>query len=179
MREPGPSSVKETQYPAAQVLAEGNPPRSGTTNSDSVATVSDLLSFEKILPYKLTLMRNSMSAAVHMFKDPNQWSDLNIAIEVLNSAARMAKLNVSPLRGSLLRFHNSVTALKSAESIVVAPKILEYGRQLTSSKEKASHIASVVSKYDQEQLSLQDQLKASTNNITNIHNPIALLNKEI
>ncbi|XP_058090859.1 uncharacterized protein LOC131237202 [Magnolia sinica] len=131
----GPPSAREMQSHVAQVLVEGNLPQSGTASSSSVATISDILSFEKVLAYKLTLMRNSMPAAVEMFKDPDQWSDLVVAMDVLDNATRMAKVNVSPVRDALSRFHNSIIALKSVENIVVTPKILESGRQLASSKE--------------------------------------------
>ncbi|XP_058075110.1 uncharacterized protein LOC131223670 [Magnolia sinica] len=70
-----------------------------------------------------------LAEAVYMFKDPDQCLDLNIAVEVLDTATKMAKINVSPLRDSLLRFRDSITALKSAENIAVAPEVLEYGRR--------------------------------------------------
>ncbi|XP_058100055.1 uncharacterized protein LOC131244517 [Magnolia sinica] len=146
----GPFSARGMQSPIAQVLAEGNLPQSNTASSSSVATVSDILSFEKVPAYKLMLMRNSMSTVVEMFKDLDQWSDLAVAMNVLDSAARMAKVNVSHVRDALSRFHNSIIALKSVENIVVPLEILEYGRQLASSKEKASQITSVISRHDQE-----------------------------
>ncbi|XP_058106885.1 uncharacterized protein LOC131250616 [Magnolia sinica] len=130
MVEPDPSLIREMQLLAVLAPAEGNLPQSGTESSSSIGTSSNALSFEKVSAYKLALIRNSILAIVEMFKDPDQWSDLAITLDVLDNTARMAKVNVSSLHDALLRFHNLVTVLSSAEAPIVPPEILEYRKQL-------------------------------------------------
>ncbi|XP_058077686.1 uncharacterized protein LOC131226043 [Magnolia sinica] len=136
MVEPNPSLIRETQPLTVPIPAEGNLPQSGTISSSSIGTSSNVLSLEKISAYKLALIRNSILAIVEMFKDHDQWLDLDVALDVLDSAARMAKINVSSVHDALLRFHNSITVLSLAETAIVSPKILEYRKQLAYSKEK-------------------------------------------
>ncbi|XP_058106377.1 uncharacterized protein LOC131249594 [Magnolia sinica] len=119
------------------------------------------------------------SAIIEMFKDPDQWSDLAVTLDVLDSAAWMAKVNVSSVRDALLRFHNSITVLSSTKTAIVSPKILEYRKQLAYSKEKVSQIAPIIFRHDQEQLSLREQLKTFANNKTTIQDRITLLKQEI
>ncbi|XP_058103672.1 uncharacterized protein LOC131247347 [Magnolia sinica] len=175
MAEPDPSLVRETQLLAVSAPAKGNLPQSGMASSGSIGTSSNVLSFKKVSAYKLALIRNSILAIIEMFKDLDQWSDLAIALDVLDSVARMAKVNVSSVRDALLRFHNSITVLSSDETAIVPPKILEYRKQLVYSKEKVSQISPIVSRHDQEQLSLREQLKTFADNKTSIQDRITLL----
>ncbi|XP_058111655.1 uncharacterized protein LOC131254974 [Magnolia sinica] len=148
--EPDPSLVREMQLLVVSVPAEGNLPQSGTASSGFIGTSSNVLSFEKVSAYKLTLIKNSILAIIEMFKDPDQWSDLAIALDVLDGVARLAKVNVSSVCDALLRFHNSISVLSLAETAIVPPEILGYRKQLAYSKEKFSQIAPIVSSHDQE-----------------------------
>ncbi|XP_058109592.1 uncharacterized protein LOC131252838 [Magnolia sinica] len=123
---PDPLLTREMQPPTVLVPVEGNLPQSGTTSSGSIGTSSNVLSLEKTSAYKLALIRNSILAIVEIFKDPDQWSDLAVSLDVLDSAARMAKVNISFVCDDLLRFHNSIITLTSAETVIVPPEILEY-----------------------------------------------------
>ncbi|XP_058106672.1 uncharacterized protein LOC131249981 [Magnolia sinica] len=168
MVEPDSLLTREMQTPTVPVPEKGNLPQSGMTSSGSIGTSSNVLSLEKIFAYKLALIKNSILVIVEMFKDPDQWSDLAVALDVLDSAARMAKVNISFVHDALLRFHNSIIVLSSAETAIVPPEILEYRKQLAYSREKVSQIAPITSCHDQEQLSLWEQLKTFTDNKTTI-----------
>ncbi|MGV8048716.1 hypothetical protein PJP07_31420, partial [Mycobacterium kansasii] len=75
------------------------------------------------------------------FKDPAQWPDLINVLDVLDGAAKVVKVDVSPIRTALLRFHDSINALSSAEALTVPPEVLEYKEQLAHSKERVSQLA--------------------------------------
>ncbi|MGV7988893.1 hypothetical protein PJP10_31475, partial [Mycobacterium kansasii] len=78
-----------------------------------------------------------------------------------------------------MRFHDSITALSSAEALTIPPEVLEYKEQLAHSKERVSQLAPIVSRHDQEQSSLRAQLKVFVDNDAAIQNLISLLQQEI
>ncbi|MGV8048470.1 hypothetical protein PJP07_30170, partial [Mycobacterium kansasii] len=80
--------------------------------------------------HKMLIVKHSLSAIIHIFKNPDQWSDLDAATEILESSARRAKIDISSLLSSLLKFRDSIISLASVENITIPPEILEYGKQL-------------------------------------------------